>query len=140
MHIGENVYTLYGSFLSNVWNPGPQYLQSLGRAQTLYLKRMTCRSILGDKEYVESLIRNLLLPVSYFLVLKDLVLRNKILLGSTSMKASDHWSITSGCARTRSSEMFLFLKPEILRWNHLTFISRGQAFLLGWTSCFDLSK
>ena len=91
---------------SNVWNPGPQYLQRLKILQRSCLKWITCPSVLGDKEYVESLIRNRLLPVIYFLVLNDLILLNKILVGLTSMNASDHWSITFGCSKTRSSEKF----------------------------------
>ena len=54
--------------------------------------------MLDEKEYVESLIPNRLLPVSYFLVLNDIILLSTILLGLTSMNASDHWSESSGCA------------------------------------------
>ena len=53
-------------FASNVWNPGPHYLKHLEKLQKSCLKWITFRSILDDKEYVESLIRNILLPVSYF--------------------------------------------------------------------------
>ena len=91
--------------------PGPQYLQRLERLQRSCLKWLNCRSVLGDKEYVESLIRNRLFPVSYFLVLNDLILLNKVLVDLTSMNASDHWSITFGCPKTRSSKKKL-LKPE----------------------------
>ena len=83
---------------------GPQYLQRLERLQRSCLKWKTYRSVLVDKEYVESLIRNRLLPVRYFLFLNDLILLNKILVGLTSMNASDRWSITFGCQKTRSSE------------------------------------
>ena len=93
-------------YASNVWNPGPQYLQRLERLQRSCLKSITCRSVLGDKVYVESLIRNCLLPVSYFLVLNDRILLNKILVGLTFMNASDHWSVTFGCPMTRSIEKF----------------------------------
>ena len=96
---------------SNVWNPGRQYLQRLERLQRSCLKWITCRSVLGDIEYVEGLIRSCILPVSYFLVFNDLILLNKILVGLTSMKASDHYSKTFGCPKTRSSEKF-FLKGE----------------------------
>ena len=93
-------------YASNVWNPGPQYLQRLERLQRSCLKWITCLSVLGDKEYVESLNQNRLLPVSCFLVLNDLILLNKILVGLTSMNASNHWSITFGCPKTRSSKKF----------------------------------
>ena len=98
-------------YASNVWNPGSQYLQRLERLQRSCLKWITCRSVLGDKEYVESLIRNRLLPVSYFLVLNDLILLNKILVGLTSMNASDHWSITLVVQRPDKVKNFL-LKRE----------------------------
>ena len=91
-------------YASNVWNPGQQYLQRLEKRQRSCLKWITCRSILGDKQYVESLIRNRLLPVSYILVPNDLILLNKILVVLTSVKASDHWSITFDCPKARSSE------------------------------------
>ena len=91
---------------SNVRNPGPQYLQRLETLQRSCLKWITSRSVLGDKEYVESLFRNRLLPVSYFQVLNNLILLNTILVGLTSMNASDHWPITFGCPKTRSSENF----------------------------------
>ena len=51
-----------------------------------------------------------------FLVLNDLTLLIEILLGSTSMNASDHWSITSG-AKTRSSERF-FNEVRNTSWKH----------------------
>ena len=89
---------------SNVWNPVPQYLQRLEGPRVSCLKRIICRSYLGDKEYVENLHRNRLLPVSYFLVLNDLFLLKKILLLSISMNASNHWSITFVCEKTRSNE------------------------------------
>ena len=102
-------------YASNVWNPGPQYLQRLERLQRSCLKWITCRSVLGDKEYVESLIRNRLLPVSYFLVLNDLILLNKILVGLTTVNASDHWSITFGCPKSRSSENFFIEARKTFR-------------------------
>ena len=70
---------------------------------------------MGDKEYVESLIRSRLLPVSYILVLNGLILLNKILVGLTSMNASDHWSITFGCPKTRSNENF-FIEARKTFW------------------------
>ena len=91
-------------YASNVCNPVPQYLQRLEKVQRSCLKWITCRSVLVDKEYVESLTRNRLLPVSYFLVHNNLSLLDKILVGLTSMNASDHCSITFGCPKTRSSE------------------------------------
>ena len=102
-------------YASNVWNPGPQYLQRLERLQRSCLKWITCRSFLGDKEYVESLIRNRLLPFSYFLVLYNLILLNKILVVLTSLNASDHWSITFGCPKTGSSEKFFIEARLTLR-------------------------
>ena len=54
--------------------------------------------MLDEKEYVESLNPNRLLLVSYFLVLNDIILVSTILLGLSSMNASDHWSENSGYA------------------------------------------
>ena len=79
-------------YASNVWNRGPQYLERLERLQRSCFKGITCSSVLGDKEYVESLIRNRLWPVSYFQVLIDLILLKKNLVVLTSMNGSDHWS------------------------------------------------
>ena len=93
-------------YASNVWNPRPQYLQRLKKLQCSCLKWITCSSILGDKEYVEIFVWNRLLPVSYFLVLDYLILLNRISLRLTSMNASVHWSITFGCAKTRSIEKY----------------------------------
>ena len=117
MYIDEKICTLCGLLCVNclVWNPGPQYLQRLERLQRSGLKWITCRSVLGDKEYVESLIRNRLIPVSYFLVHNDLILLNKILVGLKSMKASYHWSITFGCPKTRSSEKFFIEARKTFR-------------------------
>ena len=116
-------------YASNVWNPGPQYLQRLERLQRSCLKWITCRSVLGDKEYVESLIRNRLLPVSYFLVLNDLILLNKILMGLTSMNASDHWSITFGCPKTRSSEkIFIEARKTFRKRSENNYFNRVARF------------
>ena len=102
-------------YASNVLNPGPQYLQRLETLQRSCLEWITCRSVSGDKENIESLIRNRLLPVSYFLVLNDLILLKKILVGLTSMNASGHWSINFGCPKTRSSEHFFIEARKTFR-------------------------
>ena len=121
-------------YASNVWNPGPQYLQRLERLQRSCLKWITCPSVLGDKEYVESLIRNRLLPVSYFLVLNNLILLNKILVCLTSMNASDHWSITFGCPKTRSSEKF-FIEARKTFWKRCedNYFNRVARFNNSWS-------
>ena len=53
---------------------------------------------------------------------------NKILLGLTSMNASDHWSITFGCAKTRSSEKFFIEARKYFRKrsedNYITRVAR----------------
>ena len=115
-------------YASNVWNPGPQYLQRLERLQRSCLKWITCRSVLGDKEYVESLIRNHLLPVSYFLVFNDLILLNKILMGLTSMNASDHWSIVLVVQRPDQVKSFLLKREKhfgnVLKINYFNRVAR----------------
>ena len=97
--------SIFAVFLLSVYI-NDQYLQNLERLQRSCLELIICRSVLGDKEYAENLIRNRLLPVSYFLVLNDLILLNKILVGLTSKNASDHWLLAFGCPKTRSSEKF----------------------------------
>ena len=106
-------------YASNVWNPGPQFLQRLERLQRSCVKWITSVMFWLTKNTL-SLIQNRLLPVSYFLILNDLILLNKIFVGLTSMNGSDHWS-TFGCPKTRSSENFL-LKPEKLFGNVLEII------------------
>ena len=41
-------------YASNVWSLGQQYLQRLERLQRSCLKWITCRSVLGDKEYLRA--------------------------------------------------------------------------------------
>ena len=105
MHIVENIYILCGLLCVKCLEPRTTVSSTLGKTAKIMFKMDNCRSVLGDKEYIESLVRNRwLLPVSYFLLLNDLILLNKILVGLTSMNASDHCSITFGCSKTRSSE------------------------------------
>ena len=103
----ENIYILCGLLCVKGLEPRTTVSSTLVKtAKIMFKMDKTCRSVLGDKEYVESLIRNRLLPVSYFLVFNDLILLNKILVRLTSMNASDHWSITFGCPKIRSSKKF----------------------------------
>ena len=116
-------------YASNIWNPGTQYLQRLERLQRSCLKWTTCRSVLDDKEYVESLIRNCLLPVSYFPVRKNLNLLNKILVVLISKNASDHWSETFGCPNTRSSEkLFIEARKPFRKCSEDNYFNRVAQF------------
>ena len=84
---------------------------------------------MGDNEYVESLIRNHLLPISYFLVLNNLILLNKMLVGLTSMNASDPWSKTFGCPKTRSSEkIFIEARKRFRKRSEDNYFNRVARF------------
>ena len=110
------------------------------RLQRSCLKWITCRSVLCDKEYVESLIRSRLLPVSYFLVLNDLILLNKILVGLISMNASNHRSITFDCPKTRSGEKFFIEARKTFRKrsedNYFNIVAQLKNFL-SQLNCFS---
>ena len=115
MHVGENIYFLCGLLCVKCLEPRTTVSSTLGKSAEIKFKMDNCRSVLGEKEYVESLSRNRLLPVSFFLVLNDLILHNKILVGLISMNASDQWSITFGCPKTRSSEKFFIEARKAFR-------------------------
>ena len=108
MHVGENIYILCGLLCFKCLEPRTTVSSTCEKTAEIMFKmdNLPFRSVLGDNEYVDSLNRKRLLPVSYFLVVNDLILLNNFLVGLTSMIASDHWSITFGCPKTRSSEKF----------------------------------
>ena len=111
MHIGENIYIFWGLLCLKSLEPRTSASSTLRETAKIMFKCISCRSILGDKEYVESVVRNRFLPVRYFLVLSDLILLNKILLCLTPLNAAGHWSITIGRAKTRSTEK-LFIEAR----------------------------
>ena len=93
---------------SHVWNTGLKHPQRLEKLQRSCWKWITCRLVLGTKEYVESLIRNRLLSASHFIVSNNIILLNKILVGWHSMNASDYWSTIFDCPKIRSSSNLFY--------------------------------